>query len=160
MARTRRIGAVGDATDIGTFFYGASGTPLSTLVSTTNGIQVFVNGRGDLGRTAHLTQTDLMLAHEFKLGETKRLRFEANATNVLNQKTSRHIFDWLNRGVGSPSAPDSAINLSNVNLFNGYNYQSLINATTAGASAYDPRFGMSDLFNPGFQGRLLVKFIF
>jgi hypothetical protein len=101
-----------------------------------------------------------MLAHEFKLGETKRLRFEANAQNVFNQKTPRHIFNWLNRGVGTTNAPDSAINLSDVNLFNGYDYNALINATPAGRNAYDPRFGFADLWNPGFQGRLLVKFIF
>ena len=101
-----------------------------------------------------------MLAHEFKIGETKRIRFEANATNVFNQKTPRHIFNWLNRGVGGSNAPDSAIDLSGVNLFNGYNYNALINATPAGSTAYDPRFGMTDLWNVGFQGRLLVKFIF
>lgn len=148
------------SSDIGAFFYGASGTPLSTTVTTSNGIETFVNGRGDLGRTPHLTQTDLMVAHEFKFGETKRIRFEANATNVFNQKTARHIFDWLNRGVGSTNAPDSAINLSKVNLFNGYNYNALIQGTSAGSNAYDPRFGKADLWNAGFQGRLLVKFIF
>lgn len=148
------------SSDIGTFFYGASGTPISTVVETTNTIPVFVNGRGDLGRTPHLTQTDLMIAHEFKLGETKRIRFEANATNVFNQKTSRHIFNQVNRGASTSSAPDSAINLANTNLFNGYDYNALIRATPAGANAYDPRFGLTDLWNPGFQGRLLVKFIF
>jgi Carboxypeptidase regulatory-like domain/TonB-dependent Receptor Plug Domain len=149
------------STDFGGFFYGASGTPVSTFVHTTNDIDVFVNGRGDLGRTPHLTQTDLMIAQEFRMGETKRIRFEFNATNVFNQKTPRHIFDWLNRGAGrSGTAPDSAINLANVNLFNGYDYNALIRSTVAGNLAYDPRFGMSDLFNPGFQGRFLVKFIF
>jgi hypothetical protein len=148
------------ASDIGGFFYGASGTPVSTLVTTSNDIDVFVNGRGDLGRTPHLTQTDLMIAHEFKMGETKRIRFEANATNVFNQKTPRHIFDYLNRGAGINGAPDAAINLASTNLFDGYNYNSLLNATPAGSNAYDPRFGMADLWNTGFQGRLLVKFIF
>jgi len=62
--------------------------------------------------------------------------------------------------VGTTNAPDSAINLSSVNLFNGYDYNSLIIASPAGRSAYDPRFGMNDLWNAGFQGRLLVKFIF
>lgn len=148
------------ATDLGAFFYGASGTPLSTLVTTTNQISVFVNGRGDLGRTPHFTQTDLMIAHEFKMGETKRIRFEANATNVFNQKTSRDIFTWLNRGGGVSGGAASYINLANTNLFNGYDYNALIRATSTGAGAYDPRFGMTDLWNTGFQGRLLVKFIF
>jgi len=148
------------STDLGTFFYGASGTPVSTLVTTVNQIDAFVNGRGDLGRTPHFTQTDLMIAHEFKIGETKRIRFEANATNVFNQKTSRSVFSWLNRGGGVAGGASSYISLANTNLFNGYNYNALIRATPNGAGAYDPRFGMTDLWNTGFQGRLLVKFIF
>jgi hypothetical protein len=27
-------------------------------------------------------------------------------------------------------------------------------------NVFDPRYGMGDLFNPGFQGRIGVKFIF
>ena len=41
-------------TQIGAFFYGGSGTPISTYVVTTNQIPVFVNGRGDMGRTPFL----------------------------------------------------------------------------------------------------------
>ena len=49
------------------FFYGGSGTPITTYVNTTNQTQVFVNGRGDMGRTPVLTRTDLLVSHELKL---------------------------------------------------------------------------------------------
>jgi hypothetical protein len=52
------------------------------------------------------------------------------------------------------------MNLSNVNLRNGYDYNTLIRATSDGADAYDPRYGMDDLFNEGLSARLGVKWSF
>lgn len=143
-------------TEIGANFYGGSGTPLSTYAWTTNGIPIFVNGRGDLGRTDPLFQTDMVIAHEIRLGETRRLRFEANVINLFNQKTQRHRFIDYNREARTSSQMD----LSSVNLFNGYDYKAMVAASPDGAKALDPRFGYTDLFNPGFAGRLGVKFTF
>jgi hypothetical protein len=151
-----------NASDIGVFFYAGSGTPLSTYVNTINQTEVFVEGRGDMGRTPVLTQTDLVVGHEFKIGEVKRLRFEFNALNVFNQKTARHSFNWLNRGAAFPEA-QSAINLADTDLFKGYDYRSMLNSAPdqlSGRGAFDPRYGMADIFNPGFQGRFGVKFTF
>jgi hypothetical protein len=144
-------------TEIGGNFYGGSGTPLSTYGWTINGIPIFVNGRGDMGRTAVLTQTDLLVAHEVKLGETRRLRFEGNVLNLFNQKTSRHRLNDYNRQRNS-----SEMDLSSVDLAKGYDYKALIAGSADGktGTALDPRFNMTDLFNPGFSGRLGVKFIF
>ncbi len=39
----------------------------------------------------------------------------------------------------------------------------MINASAdqlSGRSAYDPLFGLSDIFNPGFAGRFGIKFTF
>ncbi len=81
-------------TEIGGLYYAGSGTPVSTYVMDVQNIPLFVNGRGDLGRTPTLTQTDMVIAHEFKLKfkETARLRFEFNAQNLLNHKTSRYTY--------------------------------------------------------------------
>ena len=38
-------------TQVGAFFYGGSGTPMTTYVNTVNQIAAFVEGRGDMGRT-------------------------------------------------------------------------------------------------------------
>jgi len=143
-------------TEIAGNFYGGSGTPLSTYVWTINSIPVFAKGRGDMGRTDRLTQTDLLVAHEFRLGETKRLRFEANAINVFNQKTQRHRFTDLNR----QQLTSSQIDLSKTDLTKGYDYNALILSSADKANAYDPRYGKTDLWNTGFAGRLGVKFTF
>jgi outer membrane receptor protein involved in Fe transport len=142
-------------TQVGAFFYGASGTPVSTTVYTVNTIPVFVDGRGSSGRTPVFTQTDLLVSHDLRVG-TKTLRLEANVLNLFNQQTARHVFDNLNR----PRRQSSAINLANTDLASGYDYNALIMASPDGANAYDPRFGMEDLFNPGTQARLSVRFIF
>ena len=147
-------------TQFGVNFYGGSGTPLSTYVVTGNQTNVFVNGRGDMGRTDMLTRTDFLVSHELKLGDgNKRLRFELNLLNAFNQKTSRHEFNFLNRGAGAPRQ-SSSINLSNVDLSKGYDYTALINASADGANAYDPRYGKDDLFEPGTQGYFTVRFLF
>ncbi len=143
------------ATEIGAFFYGASGTPLSTLVNTINGTQTFVNGRGDLGRTPFLTYTNLVVGHEFKMGEVKKIRFEFNADNLFNQKTARHKWTQINRARTS-----AEIDLSDTDLAKGYDYNALILKSSEGKGAYTPLFGQADLFNTGFAGRFMVKFIF
>ena len=146
-------------TQVGLSFYGGSGTPISTYVNTSNQTEVFVNGRGDMGRTPMLTQTNLLLSQDLALARDTHLRVELNVLNLLNQKTPRHIFNWLNRGAGT-ARPSSSIDLSRTDLARGYDYNALIRATPDGAKAYDPRYGMNDLFNDGAQGQLTIKLIF
>ncbi len=151
---------LGGTTNVGGFFYGGSGTPVSTQVWTRNQIPVMVNGRGDLGRTPVLSYTDMVVSHSVNLTEGKRLRFEFNVTNLFNQKTGRSIFPYVNRGANSADS-GSAINLGTTNLKNGYNYTALIAATSKGAAgALDPRLNKEDLFNTGLGGRFGVKFTF
>lgn len=146
-------------TQVGAFFYAGSGTPLTTYVVSTNQTNLFVDGRGDMGRTPVLSRTDVLVSHELPMGNNKRLRFELNMLNVFNQKATRHAFNFLNRGAGAPR-PSSAIDLSDVDLSQGYDYRALIEASPDGANAYDPRYGMADLFDPGAQGFFTVKFLF
>jgi len=146
-------------TQVGAFFYAASGTPMTTYVITTNQIPVMVNGRGDMGRTPMLSRTDLLLTHELALAGTKRLRFEMNVLNVFNQKTARHIFNYVNKGAGLPRQ-SSAIDLHNTDLARGYDYNALLNASPDGANSRDVRYGMEDLFDSGTQGQFTVKILF
>jgi hypothetical protein len=143
-------------TEVGGNFFGGSGTPLSTYAWTINGIPIFVNGRGDLGRTDPLFQTDMLIAHEVRVGEHRRIRFEANVLNLFNQKTQRHQFMDLNREQRTSSQMD----LSKIDLAKGYDYNAQILASSDGQKAYDPRFRKTDLFNPGFSGRFGIKFTF
>ena len=146
-------------TQVGLFFYGGSGTPISTYVNTVNQIPVFVNGRGDMGRTPVLSHTDLLVSHEFGLMHSQKLRLELNVINLFNQKTVLHVFNNLNKGAGTARG-DSAIDLSSVDLSKGYDYNALILKSQSGINAYDPRYGQPDLWQAGTQGQFSVKYIF
>ncbi|MEQ1759322.1 MAG: TonB-dependent receptor [Vicinamibacterales bacterium] len=145
-------------TQIGAFIYAGSGTPMSTYVVTTNQIPVFVEGRGDMGRTPVYSRTDLLLSQGVNLG-SKKLRLELNVQNLFNQKTTRHVFNYLNKGAGAPRQ-SSAIDLSHTNLLAGYNYNALILASPDGANAKDVRYGMADLFEQGTNAYVTLKFEF
>lgn len=147
-------------TQIGAFLYAASGTPITTYVTSTNSADLMVNGRGDMGRTPALTQTDLMVAHRIPLGGRQSLRVELTVLNLFNQKTTRHLFNFLNKGGIIPDRSSSYIDLSDVDLSQGYDYDALILAAPDGASGYDVRYGMPDLFNEGTRGYLSVKYLF
>ena len=142
-------------TEMGMNFYAGSGTPLSTYVNTLNGIEVLVNGRGDMGRTPILTTTDLLVSHQVRLGGRQRLRLELNVLNLFNRKTVRHRFNYLNRTRSS-----AAIDLSGTNLADGYDFDSMIDARTDPAGARDPRYGLDDLFGEGTTGHVLARWLF
>jgi hypothetical protein len=175
-------------TEVGGRFNVSSGTPITTRVEEQNQIPLFVNGRADAGRTPVLNQTDMLVSHEFKMGETKRLRFEFNAINLFNQKTARYKQNIVTRYRDS----SSAIDMSQVNLLKGYDWKQLLSQTEyaspapdpdTGAKvhylpekywagedphsldptknwAVDPTYGKWDVYNPGFSGRFAIKFIF
>jgi len=141
-------------TDVGAFFRAMSGTPVTTQVNTVNGIPVYVEGRGDMGRTPFFNQTDLVVGHTFKLAEKKDLRFEMNMINLFNQKTAQYVFDRYNREEHSDT---TGIDLVDVDLAQGFDWQ---NAVAAAGNDLDPRYGMDSDFAPGFEARFLVKFTF
>ena len=142
-------------TEIGAFYRIMSGTPVSTEVTTLNDIPMYVEGRGNLGRTPVFSQTDLLVAQEFKFGEVRRIRFEFNATNVFNQKTSMYTFPYYNI---ENLYSSTGIDLSHTDLSKGFDWNSMVNALPGAVK--DPRFNQGAWFNPGFAGRGMVKFIF
>ncbi len=145
-------------TEVGGFLRVSSGTPVTTQVDSLNQIPIYVNGRGDAGRTPVFSQTDLLVAHEFKLGgETKRLRLEMNVINLFNQKTNVFTFDRYTREEHSDS---NGIDLSGVDLTQGFDYKALVAASAPNGGDLDPRYRKASDFNPGIGGRFLVKFIF
>ena len=135
---------------------------MTTQVNTSNGIPMYVEGRGDMGRTPIFSQTDLLVAHELKVGksEIRKLRFEFNIINLFNQKTNVYTMDRYNQ---EELVDTIGIPLSNVDLTKGFDWKALTASTIAtrnGGVGLDPRYGRPAAFNPGFQGRLMVKFIF
>jgi len=73
-------------TNIGANFYAASGLLQSSTV-TYQGVPIYYNGRGDLGRTPMVNQTDLLIAHDLKIHGSTRLGLQANITNLFDQQT-------------------------------------------------------------------------
>jgi outer membrane receptor protein involved in Fe transport len=149
-------------TQVGAFVYAGSGTPISTQVVGLDQYAPFVNGRGDMGRTPFLTRTDLLVAHQFTMADRRTVRLEFQLLNLFDQKTATHVFNFLNKGApaGGQTRSADAIDLSNVNLAAGYDYNALILATPEGANAYDPRYGLADLFQSGLQGQFSVRYSF
>ena len=151
-------------TQVGAFFYGATGTPMTTYVmsfQSTGGIGSMVEGRGDMGRTPVLTRTDLLVSHDVRLAGSRRLRVELNVLNLFNQQTNRYLFNGLNRGSGAGGQrPSAAIDLSHTDLTKGYDYNALILQSTEGRAAYDPRYGQAALFEEGFRSYFTIKYEF
>jgi hypothetical protein len=141
-------------TDVGAFFRAMSGTPMTTQLVTVNGINMYPEGRGDMGRTPFFNQTDLVVGHTLKLGESRALRFEMNLINLFNQKTETYTFDRYNREEHSDS---TGADLSGVDLAAGFDWQA---AVAAAGNDLDPRYGRAAEFNTGLEGRFLVKFTF
>jgi hypothetical protein len=145
-------------TQIGVNMYAGSGTPLTTLVTTINGTEVFAEGRGDMGRTPILNYTDLLLSHELRLGGAdRRVRFELNVLNAFDQRMARYRYSKLNRARSA-----AEVDLHTLDLSKGYDYRAIINATADGRRglAYDPRYNMEELFNDGTRAHFMVKYIF
>lgn len=72
-------------TNVGLNFSYATGSPVSTDAQF-NGVNFFPNGRNDMGRLSAITQTDLLLAHPFKIGDF-RLELSLNVINLLDENT-------------------------------------------------------------------------
>ena len=156
-------------TTVGLNVLASSGTPVSKSVQSTYRYPLLVEGRGSLGRTPFLSQTDILVSHTFKVGCNKKLGLEFNGLNVFNQQQARHLFDTVNRiGADGRVLATSALRLATTDLSKGYNYDALLAATpdaakpagTAGAGYKDPRYLMGDLFNTGFVGRVVARFMF
>jgi len=187
-------------TNIGITQFAWQGTPISTclpVIGTSSACQ-WAEGRGNFvqltraangdivrgdvvkdARTDPLVQTDLNLRHEIPFQEKYRLSFEANLTNLFNQRATAAVYEF-----GIPTntiAPrrasrfpgDPAYDWGKV--MNGYNYIDALNGTGAFAGTVNnvakgtviqppttlaSRYGMPSLFQQARTIRLQVRFTF
>jgi hypothetical protein len=129
----------------------ASGTPISRIATflPPNNFPVQYLGRGSDGRTDTLSQVDLNLVQEFKLGGAKRLQVMANVLNLLDQQAS------VNKSSAELEADGVSID-ENV-FYRGIDTQALI------ASQHlvrDPRFLKDSAFQSPREIRLGVRLVF
>ncbi|MFT3743316.1 MAG: TonB-dependent receptor [Pyrinomonadaceae bacterium] len=79
-------GSKTNSTDFNVYQTFQSGTPMSTTVAYI--VPLFLNGRGDMGRTPMLYQTDFSVSHKYKFGRDNRytLAADVNILNLFDQK--------------------------------------------------------------------------
>jgi hypothetical protein len=145
-------------TTIGMSQYAASGIPISRnqVVVPSHNYLLYFDGRGSDGRTPMLSQTDLMVQHEFKLRNTGK-RFTVNMTvlNLWDQRTRLDFSNTIRRTGGVPAFDENAFYSGKVDI------QSLIDQVAAsGSMKVDPRFMMPRDWQNPLQVRFGAKFTF
>jgi outer membrane receptor protein involved in Fe transport len=133
--------------------YVASGVPVTREAAFIPGSQYPVQylGRGSDGRTPTMSQFDLNLTQDFKVGGDKHLQLMVNVLNVLNADTATSRFPT------ETSAADGAVvAITEDQFFAGFDGQALV----AAAGPRDPRFLQDSQFQDPRQIRLGVRFIF
>ncbi|MDQ2948164.1 MAG: hypothetical protein M3Y27_19885, partial [Acidobacteriota bacterium] len=135
-------------TRAGTTTFGVNQIAYSGTTDSTSVIYLsaptYPNGRGDLGRTPFLTQTDLAISHTVKLSERFSLRFEGDARNLFNQAAAISRASQINR--------NSAVTLSALPLsqfFAGYKLSNYVNPQNingltgkVNSDKYNPIYGL------------------
>ncbi len=125
-----------------------SGTPVSEEAFVGANIPFFPNGRGSLGRTDALTQTDLMLNQTFRF---TRYDVQVGITilNLFDQDAVSRRFNGRTNG--------SLPGLGTLDFFaGGWDYDTL----AAAAALVEPRFNQPEEFQPPRELRLTVRFNF
>jgi hypothetical protein len=135
-------------TTVGAFFIVESGTPVSRQINQ-KGIPVFYRGRGSEGRTPTLSQTDLLVQHNFKLGGRRGLNLSVNVLNLFDQDTPLGFHQTAYR---------DSFNLSDDAFFAGFDPDAIAAATPS--IRPDPRFGLPNVRQGRRSLRLGMKVTF
>ena len=136
-------------TNLGAFFFLASGQPLSQQV-TVVGVPVYNLGRGNLGRSPTYSQMDIQVQHGFKLPGKTRVDLSANIINLFDQDTFTNV-------VNTPYRDAIPID-SRSGFFNGFNADTIAAATPS--IRKDPRFNQASSFQAARSMRFNVRFTF
>lgn len=128
-----------------------SGTPLSSEI--TYIVPVFYNGRGDLGRTEAFTQTDLRIAHSFRVSGNRRLMLEAYFQNLFDQSSVTNVTTRYNRN-GSLTDTEALYNgtIGDVTRF--------VNPANGSSPAFNPIYNLPFSYQDGRRITLGARFQF
>lgn len=131
-----------------------SGVPVTREAAaiSPNNFPVQYLGRLSDGRTPFLSQTDLFVSHDIKVGGDKRVQLSLNVLNLFNQKTAISKFT-------TELAAGQGIRVDEATFYQGFDAQALI---TAQGLLKDPRFlqpgGTSAVVvGQGFQEQLSAR---
>ncbi len=149
-------------TTVGANWFIENGVPQTSVLRFT-GYPVFINGRGDLGRTPMLSQLDLNAMQEFKLPGHTRVQLGANIDNLFDQDT--WLAYWPASGYGPTPYITNTGGQGSVTLTfppaqlyqpGGYNAQQL--AQNFIASGGNLKANPLYTTPASFQGRRLIRF--
>ena len=139
-------------TSIGLNQYVASGLPVTREIGIypPNTLPVQYLGRGSDGRTPVFSQTDALVAHNFRMGGQRAFQVSLNVINLFNQDTaiSKNSTYQYSGGV----RPNEAL------FYAGQ--QTLAQLITSQGVVKNPAFLMNNGFQAPIQARLAFKFLF
>jgi hypothetical protein len=134
----------------------ASGLPIGPSVSVIDphGYPLYYLGRDGAGRTPALSQTDLVVMHDVRMGGGRRLQLSLNVLNLFNQRTTIDRFaNLLNNG---------SINFDQAAFLAGQvNIPATISQQVAdGLVTRDPRYLQGSAFQNPRLARVAIRFLF
>jgi hypothetical protein len=148
-----------NSTEFSAFQTFQSGTPQSSTISFI--VPIFLNERGDMGRTPMFSQTDFSVAHKYRFGRDNRFGIEVslNIINLFDQKT---VTSFVN-GIGQYAYGDFYTDFG----CDDGDYPCLLNKFKAGdlrstlgqylsEDGENPLYGLDN----GYQGARNVRFGF
>jgi hypothetical protein len=149
--KTQAIYQFGFNLTAGVNAYVASGVPVSREASFVVGHNYPVQylGRGSDGRTPTMTQFDLNLIQDIKIGGDKKLQLMVNVLNLFDSQTATSRFP-------TETESGATVDITEDQFFRGFNGTELVNA----AGRKDPRFLQDSQFQDPRQIRLGVRFQF
>ena len=142
-------------TNFGPNFLIFSGTPISTEMFVISSVPIYVENRGDLGRTPVFSQTDFYVYHEVTLPkhESYRFRIEANISNLFNQSTvTGRYSNFLNGNDGSYLQFDNE-----ADFFKGFDWRKMVADQELRT---DPRYNKANSWQGPRDIRMGLKFMF
>jgi outer membrane receptor protein involved in Fe transport len=144
-------------TTVGINEYAGSGTPQSTEVNLYPTLPFFPYGRGDMGRTPWLTQTDLTLQHEIKMGSRYSVALMLNVLNLFDEDTELYRWNRLLRA----DLPQST-GITQFTFFDHpFDFNQVLATNAAAVNPLrDPRYGQGYIFQDPRLVRVGVRLRF
>ncbi|MFZ2492201.1 MAG: TonB-dependent receptor [Thermoanaerobaculia bacterium] len=138
-------------TTFGLLEYIGSGTPVSTQMFY-HGAEFFPFGRGDLGRTPTISQTDLQVSHRFAFASRYGLELIANIMNIFDQDTATNRYQLAMKSSTNVKESTDAL------FFGGFNADPVVD----GKHIYfdNPLYNQDSAFQAPREVRLGLRLTF
>jgi len=132
---------------------------LQSSTVTYQGVPIYFNGRGDLGRTPVYSQTDLLINHDFRLGGSRAISLQVNVSNLFDQGTATGMAFAAYRDAlvipGYPSRPADAFFQPG-----GFDTVALQAARLPASGRPSPIYGQANAFQGARSIRVMARLAF